>query len=310
MTADTGDATARQARIAEARRLRAEDGFSKSQIAARLGVSTGLLSTWLQGVDPPAWTKRPNAKDDLRERARELRRQHRSVPEIASELGIAKSTVSRWVRDIPLDVEARKVAFADELASNASRAREASADRWSIYRAQRDAARRGAVAAASASSGSLSKEDIIRIGALVYWCEGTKAKPWNSQRRVTFTNSDSGLILVFLTFLRVVGVEESRIGFRVSIHESADAEAAAAWWATLVGADVNTFQLTTLKRHNPKTVRHNTGSDYHGCLIITVRRGRELYDMIEGCVAGVVRAVDSAPGLGDPGSGEYGPPMR
>jgi hypothetical protein len=83
-----GGSTTRQARIAEARRLRAEDGLSKSQIAERLGVSTGLLSKWLQGVDPPAWTKRPDAKDDLRE----LRRQHRSVPEIASELGIVKST--------------------------------------------------------------------------------------------------------------------------------------------------------------------------------------------------------------------------
>jgi transcriptional regulator with XRE-family HTH domain len=282
MTADTGDATARQARIAEARRLRAEDGLSKSRAAT----------------------------DDLGERARELRRHHRSVPEIAVELGIAKSTVSRWVRDIPLDVEARKVAFADELASNAARVREASLDRWSTYRAQRDAARRGAVAAASASIGSLSKEDIIRIGALMYWCEGTKAKPWSPQRRVTFTNSDPGLILVFLTFLRVVGVEQSRIGFRVSIHESADAEAAAVWWATRVGVDVHSFQSTTRKRHNPKTVRHNTGADYHGCLIVTVRRGRELYDMIEGWVAGVVRAVGRASGDGNPGEGKGASIMR
>jgi predicted transcriptional regulator len=310
MTAGTGDATARQARIAEARRLRAEDGLSKSQIAERLGVSTGLLSKWLQGVDPPAWTKRPNAKDDLRERARELRRQHRSVPEIATELGIVKSTAYQWVRDIPLDADARREAFDEELASNAARVREASADRWSNYRARRDVARGSAVAAASAAVGPLSDEDIIHIGALMYWCEGTKTKPWSSQRRVTFTNSDPGLIMVFLRFLRVVGVEQSRIGFRVSIHETADSEAAVAWWAARVGVDPSSFQSTTLKRHNRKTVRHNTGADYHGCLVVTVRRGRALYDMIEGHVIGVVRAVGAASEPGNPGTRVGDPIVR
>lgn len=51
------------------------------------------------------------------------------------------------------------------------------------------------------------------------------------------------------------------------------------------------FLRTTLKRHNPKTVRKNTGEAYRGCLIVRVRRGRELYWMIEGLVAGAHRAI-------------------
>ena len=312
MTPDTGDeaarvATERQARIAEARRLRAVHGLSKSQIAERLGVSTGLLSTWLAGLDPPQWTKRPNAKDDLRERARELRRQHRSVPEIAAALGIVKSTAYQWVRDIPLDRAARRALFARRHSSNPEHGRMMAESRWSRYRAERDTQQAARIAAAAESVGSLRREELVRIGALIYWCEGTKSKPWNATRRVTFINSDPGLIAVFLAFLRATGVSDDRIDFRVSIHETADVAAAVAWWAAQVGVDPATFRSTSLKRHNPKTVRHNTGSDYHGCLVVHVRRSRELYDMIEGYVTGVVRAVGRDAVGGDPGGPPEGP---
>lgn len=120
--ADT-EAITRADRIAEARRLRTEDGLSKRQIADRLGVPGRTLTGWLRGTVAPTWTERPNAKDELRERARAMRRHARSVPEIATELGVSKSTVSLWVRDIALDVAARCVLYAREHSSHAAHAR-------------------------------------------------------------------------------------------------------------------------------------------------------------------------------------------
>ena len=43
----------------------------------------------------------------------------------------------------------------------------------------------------------------------------------------------------------------------------------------------------TLKRHNPKTVRKNTGADYHGCLAVTVRRSSALNLRITGWCEGL-----------------------
>jgi hypothetical protein len=40
----------------------------------RFGVGNSTLTEWLRGLDPPGWTQRPNAKDDLREMAIEMRR--------------------------------------------------------------------------------------------------------------------------------------------------------------------------------------------------------------------------------------------
>jgi transposase len=87
----------------EARRLRTEEGLSRSQLMKVFGVGNGTLSEWLRGTEAPEWTRRPRAKDDLREQAVGLRRGGATVPEIAEVLGVSKSSAYLWTRDIPLD---------------------------------------------------------------------------------------------------------------------------------------------------------------------------------------------------------------
>jgi len=78
------------------------DGKSRREIKALLGLAGGsTLNELLQGVPPPDWTRRPNAKDDLRAKARELRADGLSYNEITARLGVSKSSVSLWVRDLP-----------------------------------------------------------------------------------------------------------------------------------------------------------------------------------------------------------------
>ncbi|CAM5633526.1 Transcriptional regulator with XRE-family HTH domain OS=Streptomyces violarus OX=67380 GN=FHS41_006823 PE=4 SV=1 [Streptomyces violarus] len=95
------------------------------------------------------------------------------------------------------------------------------------------------------------------------------------------------MIQVYLAWLDLLGVSRERLRFRVLIHESADVEAAQRYWADLADVDASVFARPTLK-HNPKTVRKNTGDDYHGCLAVTVSRSAELYNRIEGWWSGIV----------------------
>jgi sarcosine oxidase delta subunit len=76
--------------------------------------------------------------------------------------------------------------------------------------------------------------------------------------------------------------------FRVYVHEDADVEAAQRFWLDVTRAQPDQFRHPVLKRHNPKTVRKNTGNDYHGCLRINVRRSTVLYRTIEGWAAAVM----------------------
>lgn len=223
-------------------------------------------------MDPP-----PRAKDDLHAKARELRAQGHDYAEIAAALGVAKSTVSAWVHDMP---------WPDRLSYEECRQRSIDGSRqfWAAERPAREARREATRAAAAAEIGDLSGREVLITGAIAYWCEGSKSKPHKFRERVTFINSDPGLIKFFLRFLCAAGVEPGRVRFRVQIHESANVTAAEHFWLIVTGADAAQFHRATLKRHNPRTVRKNVGHDYHGCLVIDVHQSADLYRRIEGWV--------------------------
>ena len=71
------------------------EGKSRREIKEILGpMSNSTLNDALQGAPPPDWTRRPNAKDELRAQARELRANGLAYHEIAERLGVSKSSVS------------------------------------------------------------------------------------------------------------------------------------------------------------------------------------------------------------------------
>jgi transcriptional regulator with XRE-family HTH domain len=268
-------------------------GKSRREIKALLGIASNqTLGDALRGEPPPGWTRRPNAKDGVRARARELRAQGLDYEEIAARLGVSKSSVSLWVRDLP--VPAR-------LSYEECRKRSAEGTRryWEAERPAREAERAAATKAAAAEIGPLTEREILIAGATAYWCEGTKSKPSRRNDRVAFINSDPALILLFLRFLATVGISPDRLVFRVYIHENADANAAQRFWLRTTGARREQFRPTTLKHHNPKTVRKNAGAGYYGCLRIDVLRGGDLYRWIEGWTAAIT-AVAPRP-TGPPG---------
>jgi transcriptional regulator with XRE-family HTH domain len=236
------------------------------------------------GEPPPQWTKRPNAKDDLRERARELRGQGWTYNEIQAELGCSKSSVSLWVRDLP-HPEPRCTPEEQRARMNAGLAR---------LRAEQDQVREETKRAAAADIGKLSDRELFLVGVGLYWAEGAKDKPYSRREQVLFVNSDPGMISVFLAWLDLLQVERERLRFRVMIHESADVPGAEHYWADHVGADGGSFNKTTLKKHNPKTVRKNVGDTYRGCLVIYVLQSADLYRRIEGAWYGIVLGADSA----------------
>jgi len=262
-------------------------GKSRREIKEILRVgSNETLNDLLAGEPPPEWTRRPNAKDDLHAKARLLREQGYDYNRIAAELGVSKSSVSLWVRDL---------AWPDRLSYEECRKRAAEGVQryWAAERCVREAQREATRAAAAAEIGTLTKRELLVSGAIAYWCEGSKNKPHFRHDRVVFMNSEPGLIMFFLRFLDAAGVGRDNLIYRVQIHESADVAAAEQFWLALTGAAPDQFRKTSLKRHNPKTIRKNVGSSYRGCLRIDVRRSSELYHHIEGWVRAALSVAEA-----------------
>ncbi|MFH9944917.1 helix-turn-helix domain-containing protein [Streptomyces murinus] len=254
-------------------------GHSLRQIRDQLKIfNDGLLSQLVKGEPPPAWTKRPNAKDDLRERARELRLQGWTYNEIQAELGCSKSSVSLWVRDLP-HPEPKCTPEEQRARMNAGLAR---------LRASQEEERAATKQAAAAAIGELSDRELFIAGVALYWAEGAKSKPHRRTEVLQFINSDPNVIKLFLRWLDLLGVTRDRLTLRVCIHETADIEAAEKYWADIVDIDASGFSRATLKKHNPRTARKNTGDSYRGCLTIYVRQSAALYRRMEGAWYGIV----------------------
>ncbi|MGE5292087.1 MAG: hypothetical protein ACM3ML_33865, partial [Micromonosporaceae bacterium] len=189
--------------------------------------------------------------------------------------GVSKSSVSLWVRHLP---RTGRLSYEEWR----KRAIEGHRAYWEVQRPINEARRNTTTAAAAEEIGTLTGRELIIAGAIAYWCEGLKNKPYNRLDRVVFMNSDPHLIRFFLRFLDAAGISCDELIYQVNIHESADLDEALRFWLAVTGAGQHQFRRPTLKRHNPKTVRKNSGADYRGCLRVEVRRGSVLYRRIEG----------------------------
>jgi len=145
--------TAETSRYADFETLREQavalrrEGLSRRQIRDHLHVhNNDILNRLLEGEPPPEWTKRPNAKDDLRARARELRLEGRTYDQIQVELGCSKSSISLWVRDLPKPERKRTREEASEIARRG----------WEPIMRRREEARQAIKRAAAEEVGAVS----------------------------------------------------------------------------------------------------------------------------------------------------------
>ncbi|MCW2778248.1 MAG: Resolvase helix-turn-helix domain protein [Frankiales bacterium] len=294
----------RRPRARDDARTRAEElrgqGWTYDEIARELGVAKSSCSLWLRHLprpepvpsEPDLVVDRPEGAAERRALARRLREQGASLRVVGKALGVSTTTASAWCRDIVPPVVSPRGGSAEHVRAMAE-------SRWAPLRAARDQRRALVHEQAGVELGSVTPRDLLIALAVSYWCEGAKSKPWRPVERVVWMNSDPGLVTLFLRGLEEAGVDRQRISFRLSIHEAADEAAARAWWARHVGVDPEAFARTTVKRHNPVTTRHRTDGTYRGCLTVSVRQSRELYQYLDGLVRALVGACE-AEGGGDP----------
>ena len=274
----------RQRCIARARLLRRE-GKTYNEIRAVIGpVDDESMRMWLRGVPRPAGTYRSHPKLVERRAARRMRMAGATYDEIVASLAVSKASLHLWLKDLPVPerVRERRADAARNLKRRGSRQMQIPA------RERRDAR----VSRAVSSVTDLSPRDLFMLGLALYWAEGSKDKPWRRAGRVSLTNSDLAVIQVFLAWLELVGVQEDELTFCLSVHESADVRAQETWWQEQLGLPPERFRRPMVKRHRPSTNRRNTGSEYHGCLVVIAKRPTALYDAIDGWWQGIARRLN------------------
>lgn len=183
-----------------------------------------------------------------REQARHVRRRGLTMNEIVRELGVSKSSVSLWVRDVeftprlPLDDHRYG---ARNRGPNALQRRKAD----EIERLKMEGVAR---------IGVLSDPAFLAAGVALYAGEGAKR-----DGSVRFANSDPRMIGFFMAWLRhFFDIDESRLRLRLYLHEGLDLEAANDVWSQLT--EIPQAQFGKPYRAVPDAgIRHNKHE--HGC---------------------------------------------
>ena len=126
-------------------------------------------------------------KTEARDEARRLRLEGASITEIEHALGVARSSVSRWVRDVELGPEAHaRLIERVRLGPIVAGERKAAVAR-TIRQSYQDEGRRLAQ----------ERDATYAAGCMLYWAEGAKGR-----NAVQLVNSDPELVACFTAFLR------------------------------------------------------------------------------------------------------------
>ena len=159
-----------------------------------------------------------------RQQARRLRRTGLPLGEIAVRLGVSKSSVSLWVRDVEIDGPVLRPARGRRRDPNALQRRK----QGEIERLLEEG---------RARIGRLSEREFLVAGVALYAGEGAKR-----DGRLRFVNSDPRMVVFFCAWLRhFYEVDESRLRLGLYLHQGLDLAATMAYWSALTSIPESQF---------------------------------------------------------------------
>lgn len=176
-------------------------------------------------------------KVEQQEKAREMRAENRTLQDIAATLGVSKSSVSLWVRDVPFTPSPRRYGPRTRPhPQHEAKLREID---------ELNAAGRERI-------GTLSDEAFLVAGAALYAGEGAKGGA-----SAIFANADPAMIRLHCAWLRrFFAIDESRLRVRVYLHEGLDLDGAEAHWSRVTGVPRTQFRAPYRAKADP-TIRRN-----------------------------------------------------
>jgi hypothetical protein len=174
-----------------------------------------------------------------------MRAESRTLQDIATTLGVSKSSVSVWVRDVPYEPGPRQPSpnrrpHPQQLAKLAEIA---DCNRAGIERL-----------------GVLSADAFLAAGVALYAGEGAKGA-------LVFANMNPAMIRFFCAWLRqFFDIDEARLRVRVYLHEGLDLDAAEKFWSEITAVPRSQFRAPYRAKADPtmRLTKHEHGCAYVG----------------------------------------------
>ena len=200
-----------------------------------------------------------------KQKAIKLRKKEYSYNDILKEIPVAKSSLSLWLKNLPL-TEVEKRVLKKRNNANIARGRIVTAAANRQHRLQRE---QEYFREAKREFSVYVKNSLFHTGVALYWAEGAKR---NSMFH--FMNSDQVMVTVILMWLETF-TEYSReqLGYRLYLHAPYKHQNWESWWQKRLHVSEKTFKKTIIK---PTQLAIKKRPNYKGCLRVEVPRSGKL----------------------------------
>lgn len=216
------------------------------------------------------------AKFDLKIKTHVLRRQGVSMNVIAKKLGVSKSSVSLWCRDLDFTKAERQLILRNALEAG-NRGRMAGAETNRKKRLNKIARFK---LEAIQDVGKVSERDIFMMGIALYWAEGSR------KSRMGFSNSEPELIRFmqgwFKKFLFIKQNELRQRIFINAIHRHR-IDAVIKFWSSYLKIPQHQFGKPVLLKKRPRKIYKNHDS-YYGVLALGAKNSNNIKYKILGLI--------------------------
>lgn len=200
-----------------------------------------------------------------KERAIALRKKGFSYNEILKQVPVAKSSLSLWLKDLPLTKQEKDI-LRRRKNTNISRGRIKAAGVLHQNKLDRQ---KFLLYEAKKTFDQYKEEPLFHTGVALYWAEGGKRTD-----QFQFMNSDASMISVLITWLEsYTDYSKGDLSFRLYIHKPYIHENCELYWKNQLRIETSQFKKTILK---PTGFGVKKRPQYRGCMRLEVPRSSAL----------------------------------
>jgi len=222
--------------------------------------------------------------EEKRKLALKLRTKGHTYREIIQDIGVAKSTLAGWVKDIfPPGTEEKIRQIAQKKYREKTLA-------WAKFRSnQIKEKEREEQEKYAREIWSLSKKDLQLVGTSLYWAEGAKTGRWS----FIFYNSDPNINQIMMRFLReVCRISDDKIKIQLVLHPQVKENRAKEYWANILRLNVSkNFNRASYSLSSASSGKRPKNRLPYGTVQIYVA-GKDICNKIKGWMLGLTKQSD------------------
>jgi hypothetical protein len=191
-----------------------------------------------------------------RTKAIHLRRKGKSYSEIKRIMGVSKSSLSLWLRDIPLTEDQIK-----KLKGNKDKAIERFIETMKLKREKKLL---GYYKRQKKTWLPLSDRELFLAGLFLYWGEGNKA----SRHTISISNTDpTMLVFSFVWMTKSLSIPKESIKASLQLYSDMDVEEATNYWSHTLGISRGRFNRPYIKK-STRSLIDQKGFGHGTCTLI------------------------------------------